>query len=55
MEILIHSMEVHKQINVKQANTMYHRPVNQYASDPSMTNKVHDTISIRLVFLGLKN
>ena len=30
------------------------RPVKQYHSDSSMTNEVHDTNLIRLVFLGLK-
>ena len=41
-------------INVIYANMLYRRPVNQYESDSSMTNKVHDTNLMLLVFLDLK-
>ena len=42
------------QINVIYANMLYRRPVNQYESDSLMTNKVHDTNLVLLVFLDLK-
>ena len=47
-------MKGYTQINVKYANKLYRRPANQYKSDFSMTNKVHDTNLMRLVFLDLK-
>ena len=38
-----------------QINVIYtYRPANQYDSDSSMTNKVHDTNLMLLVFLDLK-
>ena len=36
------------------ANKLYRRPGNQYESDSLMTNEVHDTSLMLLVFLGLK-
>ena len=36
-------MKGYKHINVKYANGLYRRPANQYESDSSMTNKVHET------------
>ena len=47
-------MNGYTQINVIYANTRYRWPVNQYESDSSVTNKVHDTNLMLLVFLGLK-
>ena len=47
-------MEGSTQINVKYANKLYRRPANQYESDFSLTNKVHDTNLMLLVFLDLK-
>ena len=41
-------------INVIYANMLYRRPVNQYESDSSMTNKVHETNLMLLEFLDLK-
>ena len=40
-------------MNVMYANKLYRRPANQYESDSSMTNKVHDTNLMFLVFLDL--
>ena len=34
--------------------TLHHTPANQYKSDSSMTNKVHDTNILLVVFLDLK-
>ena len=36
------------------SNKLYPSPTNQYESDSSMTNKVHDTNVMHLVFLDLK-
>ena len=47
-------MKGYTQINVKYANKLYRRPANQYESDSSMTNKIHDTNLMRPVFLDLK-
>ena len=47
-------MKGYTQINVIYANKLYRRPANQYESDSSMTNEVHDTNSMLLVFLDLK-
>ena len=47
-------MKEYTQINVIYANKLYCRPANQYESDSSMTNKVHDTNLMRLLFLDLK-
>ena len=47
-------MEGSKQINVKYANKLYLRPVDQYESDSSMTNKVHDINLMLLVYLDIK-
>ena len=47
-------MKGYTQINVIYANKLYRRPANQYESDSSMTNKVHDTNLMLLVFLDLK-
>ena len=47
-------MKGYSQINVIYANKLYHRPANQYESDFLMTNKVHDTNLMLLVFLDLK-
>ena len=41
-------------MNVIYANKLYCRQANQYESDFSMTNKVHDTNLMLLVFLDLK-
>ena len=41
------------QINVKNANLLYRRPADQNKSNPSMTNKVHDTHTMLRVFLAL--
>ena len=48
-------MKGYTQINVIYANRLYPRPANQYESDFSMANKVHDTKLMLLVFLDLKN
>ena len=40
-------------MNVMYANKLFRRPANQYESDSSMTNKVHDTNLMFLVFLDL--
>ena len=47
-------MKGYIQINVKYANKVYRRPVNQCESDSLMTNKVHGTYLMCLVFLNLK-
>ena len=47
-------MKGYTQINVEYANKLYHRPANQYESDSSMTNEVHDTNLMFLVVLDLK-
>ena len=47
-------MKGYAQINVIYAIMLYRRPVNQYENDSSMTNKVHDTNLMLLVFLDLK-
>ena len=47
-------MKGYTQINVIIANKLYRRPANQYESDSSMTNKVHDINLMLLVFLDLK-
>ena len=47
-------MKGYIQINVIYAKKLYRRPVNQYESDSSMTNKVHDTNLMLLMFLDLK-
>ena len=44
-------MKGYTQINVIYANKLYHSPANQYESDFSMTNKVHDANLMLLVFL----
>ena len=36
-------MKGYTQLNVIYANKLYRRPANQYESDSSMANKVHDT------------
>ena len=41
-------------MNVIYANKLHRRPASQYESDSSMTNKVHDTNLMLLVFLYLK-
>ena len=41
-------------MNVIYGNMLYRRPVNQYESVSLMTNKVHDTNLVLLVFLDLK-
>ena len=41
------------EINVIYANKLYRRPVNYSESDSLMTNKVHDTNLMLLVFLDL--
>ena len=48
-------MKGYIQINVKLANVLYPKPAEQYESDFSMTNKVHDINLILLVFLNLGN
>ena len=45
-------MKGYKQINATYANKLHYRPVNQYESDFSMSNKVHDTNLMLLVFLA---
>ena len=47
-------MKGYTQINVIYANMMYRRSADQYESDFSMTNKVHDTNMMLLVFPDLK-
>ena len=47
-------MKGYTQINVAYANMLYRRPANQYESDSSMTNKVHDTNVMLLMFPDLK-
>ena len=48
-------MEGYAKINVIiYLNKLYRRPANQYKSDSSMTNKVHGTNLMLLVFLDLK-
>ena len=47
-------MKGYTQINVIYANMLYRRPENQYESDSSMTNKVHDTNLMLLAFPDLK-
>ena len=47
-------MKGYTQINVIYANKLYRRPSNQYENDSSMTNIVHDTNLMPLVFLDLK-
>ena len=47
-------MKGYTQINVIYANKLYRRPANQYESDFSMTNEVHDTNLMLLVFRDLK-
>ena len=47
-------MKGYTQINVIYANKLYRGPVNQYESDSTMTNNVHDTNLILLMFLDLK-
>ena len=47
-------MKGYTQINVIYANKLYHRLANQYESDFLMTNEVHDTNLMLLVFLDLK-
>ena len=46
-------MKGYEQINIKYANKLYRIPASQYESDTSMTNKVHDTNLMLLVFLDL--
>ena len=53
-EILSYWLKGYTQINFIYANKLYRRPVNQYESDFSMTNKVHITNLLLLVFLDLK-
>ena len=47
-------MKGYTQIIVIYANTLDRRPANQYESDSLMTNKVHDTDLMLLVFLDLR-
>ena len=53
-EILSYWMNGYTQINIIYAYKLYPSPVNQYESDFSMTNEVHDTNLMLLVFLDLK-
>ena len=53
-EILSYWMKGYTQINVMYANKLYRRPANPYESDSTMTNKVHGTNLMFLVFLDLK-
>ena len=53
-EILSYWMKGYTQINVIYANKLYRRPANKLESDSSMTNGVHDTNLMILVFLDLK-
>ena len=48
-------MNGYTQINVKKADLLYRRPVSQNESHSLMTNKVHDTNLILLVFLDFKS
>ena len=52
--ILSFWMKGYTQINVIYANKLYRRPANQYESDFSTANKVHDANLMLLVFLDLK-
>ena len=47
-------MKGYTQIKVMYTNKLYRRAANQYESDSSKTNKVHDTNLMLLVFLDLK-
>ena len=47
-------MKGYTKINVIYANKLYRRPANQYESDFSMTNEVHDANLTLLVSLDLK-
>ena len=47
-------MKGYTQINVIYASKLYHRPGNQYENDSLMTNKVHDTNLMLLMFLDLE-
>ena len=47
-------MKGYTQITVIHANKLYRRPANQYESDFSMINEVHDTNFMLLVSLDLK-
>ena len=47
-------MKGYTQINVIYANKLYCRPANQYKSDSSMANEVHDTNLMLLEFLDFK-
>ena len=47
-------MKGYTQINAIYANKLYRRRANQYESDSSMTNKVHDADLMLLAFLDLK-
>ena len=47
-------MNGYTQISVKIANQLYQKPANQNESNSSLTNKVHDTHLMLLVFLDLK-
>ena len=42
-------MKGYKQINIKYAKKLYHRPTNQCERDSSMTNKVHDINLMSLI------
>ena len=53
-EFLSHQMNGYTQINVLKANLLYRRPTNQNESNSSMTDKVHDTHLMLLLFLDLK-
>ena len=48
-------MKGYTNINDIYANKPYRRPVNQYESYFSMTNKVHDTNVMLLMFLDLRS
>ena len=54
-EILSHRMNGYRQINVKKANLLYHRPANHNESILSMTKKVHGTHLMLLGFLDSEN
>ena len=47
-------MNGYTQINVQKANLLYQRPAIQNESNSLMTNTVHDTHLMLLVFLALK-
>ena len=47
-------MKGYTQLNVICTNKLYGRPANQYESDFSMANKVHDAYLMLLAFLDLK-